>query len=85
MAQYSRSCTLTDTKSATPPCYRRIEPEELEQFLSGCGWTPYFVEGDEPEKMHQLMAATLEKVIEDIRQIQTNARNNNDTAGPAGR
>ena len=54
----------------------------MEQFFRGCGWTPYFVEGDEPEKMHQLMAATLEKAIEEIRQIQKNARNNNDTTRP---
>jgi xylulose-5-phosphate/fructose-6-phosphate phosphoketolase len=40
------------------------------------------VEGDEPEKMHQLMAGVLEKVIDDIRQIQKNARNKNDTTRP---
>ena len=57
----------------------RIEHEELEQFLRGCGWKPHFVEGDEPATMHQLMAATTETAIEDIRHIQENARNNNDT------
>ena len=56
--------------------------EELEQFFRGCGWTPYFVEGDEPEKMHELMAATLDKVIADIRRIQKNARSKNDTTRP---
>ena len=60
----------------------RIEHEELDQFFCGTGWTPYFVEGDEPEKMHQLMAGVLEKVIDDIRQIQKNARNKNDTTLP---
>jgi xylulose-5-phosphate/fructose-6-phosphate phosphoketolase len=40
------------------------------------------VEGDKPEKMHQIMAGTLEKAIEDIREIQENARNNNDTTRP---
>jgi xylulose-5-phosphate/fructose-6-phosphate phosphoketolase len=40
----------------------RIEHEELEQFIRGCGWTPYFVEGDEPEAMHQLMATTTETI-----------------------
>jgi len=54
----------------------------LEQFFRGCGWTPYFVEGDKPEEMHQLMAGTLDKVIENIRQIQKNARNKNDTTRP---
>ena len=73
---------LNGYKIANPTVLARIEHEELEQFLRGCGWTPYFVEGDEPEKMHQLMAATLEKAIEDIRQIQSNARNKNDTTRP---
>jgi len=44
--------------------------------------TPYFVEGDEPQKMHELMAATLETAIEDIRRIQKNARSKNDTTRP---
>ncbi len=70
---------LNGYKISNPTVLARIEHEELEQFLRGCGWTPYFVEGDEPEKMHQLMAATMEKVIEDIRQIQSNARDKNDT------
>ncbi|MHC5832913.1 MAG: phosphoketolase family protein, partial [Nostoc sp.] len=48
----------------------------------GCGWTPYFVEGDEPEKMHELMASTLDKAIADIRQIQSNARDKNDMTRP---
>src|SRR5277367_4768962 len=69
---------LNGYKISNPTVLARIEHEELEQFLRGCGWTPYFVEGDEPEKMHQLMAATMQQVIEDIRQIQSNARNNND-------
>ena len=59
---------LNGYKISNPTVLARIEHEELEQFLRGCGWTPHFVEGDEPEKMHQLMAATLEKAIEDIRQ-----------------
>jgi xylulose-5-phosphate/fructose-6-phosphate phosphoketolase len=73
---------LNGYKIANPTVSARIEHEELEQFLRGCGWTPYFVEGDDPEKMHQLMAATLEKAIESIRQIQSNARKNNDTTRP---
>ena len=51
-------------------------------MFRGYGWTPYFVEGDEPEKMHQLMAGALEKAIGEIRQIQSNARNNNDATRP---
>ena len=70
---------LNGYKISNPTVLARIEHEELEQFLRGCGWTPYFVEGDDPETMHQLMAATMETAIEDIRQIQSNARNKNDT------
>jgi xylulose-5-phosphate/fructose-6-phosphate phosphoketolase len=73
---------LNGYKIANPTVLARIEPEELDQLLRGYGWTPYFVEGDEPEKMHQLMAGTLEKIIEDILQIQSNARNKNDTTRP---
>jgi xylulose-5-phosphate/fructose-6-phosphate phosphoketolase len=73
---------LNGYKISNPTVLARIEHEELEQFLRGCGWTPYFVEGDEPEKMHELMAAALEAAIEDIRRFQTNARNNNDTTRP---
>src|SRR5271155_3814591 len=65
---------LNGYKISNPTILARIEREELEQLLRGYGWTPYFVEGDEPETMHQLMAATLEEAIEDIRQIQKNAR-----------
>jgi xylulose-5-phosphate/fructose-6-phosphate phosphoketolase len=73
---------LNGYKIANPTVSARIEHEELEQFLQGCGWTPYFVQGDDPEKMHQLMAGTLEEVIESIRQIQNNARNKNDPTRP---
>jgi xylulose-5-phosphate/fructose-6-phosphate phosphoketolase len=73
---------LNGFKISNPTILARIEPDELEQFFCGCGWIPYFVEGDEPEKMHELMATTLEKAIEDIRQIQTNARDKNDTTRP---
>jgi xylulose-5-phosphate/fructose-6-phosphate phosphoketolase len=73
---------LNGYKISNPTVLARIEHEELEQFFRGCGWTPLFVEGDEPETMHQLMAATMEEAIEDIRQIQKNARNTNDAVRP---
>jgi xylulose-5-phosphate/fructose-6-phosphate phosphoketolase len=73
---------LNGYKIANPTILARIEPEELDQFLRGCGWTPYYVEGDDPEKMHQNMASAMEKVIESIRSIQSNARNNNDATRP---
>jgi hypothetical protein len=57
---------LNGYKISNPTVLARIEHEELEQFLRGCGWTPYFVEGDEPEKMHELMATTMDKAIERI-------------------
>ena len=73
---------LNGYKIANPTVSARIEREELEQFLRGCGWTPHFVEGDEPEAMHQLMASTMEKAIESILQIQSNARGKNDLTRP---
>jgi xylulose-5-phosphate/fructose-6-phosphate phosphoketolase len=73
---------LNGYKISNPTLLARIEHEELEQFFRGCGWTPHFVEGDDPEKMHKLMAATLERAIEDIREIQRNARDRNDTTRP---
>ena len=73
---------LNGYKIANPTVLARIEHEELEQFLRGCGWTPHFVEGHDPEAMHQLMAGTLEEVIEDIRLIQSNARASKDATRP---
>ena len=66
---------LNGYKIANPTVLARISQEELEQLFRGYGYTPYFVEGDEPEKMHQLMAGTLDKVFAEINQIQTDARN----------
>ena len=49
---------LNGYKISNPTVLARIEDEELGQFLRGCGWEPRFVEGDDPEEMHQLMAGT---------------------------
>jgi xylulose-5-phosphate/fructose-6-phosphate phosphoketolase len=73
---------LNGYKISNPTVLARIESEELEQFFKGCGWTPYFVEGDQPEAMHQLMAATMDQAIEDIREIQKNARDRSDPSRP---
>jgi len=73
---------LNGYKISNPTVLARIEHEELDQFLRGSGWTPHFVEGDEPEKMHELMAAVLENAIEDIREMQRNARSGGDAARP---
>jgi xylulose-5-phosphate/fructose-6-phosphate phosphoketolase len=65
---------LNGYKIANPTVLARISHEELDQLLRGYGYNPFFVEGDEPEKMHPLMAATLDQVIDDIKQIQSDAR-----------
>jgi xylulose-5-phosphate/fructose-6-phosphate phosphoketolase len=65
---------LNGYKISNPTVLARIAHEELDQFLRGCGWTPYFVEGDDPATMHELMAATLEAAIEDIQGFQARAR-----------
>ncbi|WP_420713965.1 phosphoketolase [Arthrobacter sp. H14-L1] len=72
---------LNGYKISNPTVLARIEPEELEAFLRGCGWDPRFVEGDDPGAMHQLMAATLDQAVETIRSIQADAR----TGGAATR
>ena len=73
---------LNGYKIANPTVLARIEHEELEQLLRGYGWTPYFVEGHEPEEMHQSMAATLDEIVVEIRHIQHRARSNGDTTRP---
>jgi xylulose-5-phosphate/fructose-6-phosphate phosphoketolase len=65
---------LNGYKIANPTLLARIPREELVQLLQGCGWAPHFVEGDEPMPMHELMAGTLDRVIEQIRDIQAAAR-----------
>jgi len=65
---------LNGYKIANPTVLGRLSDNELTNLFSGYGWKPYFVEGDEPEAMHQLMAATLETVIEEIRSIQDSER-----------
>ena len=73
---------LNGFKISNPTILARIEHEELEKFFEGCGWTPLFVEGDDPEVMHRLMAATVEEAIGQIHAIQKNARENNDATRP---
>jgi xylulose-5-phosphate/fructose-6-phosphate phosphoketolase len=65
------------------PCYlARIPRSELQSLLEGYGYAPYFVEGDEPEKVHQALAAALDAIVADIRRIQTDARTKAVTARP---
>lgn len=67
---------LNGYKIANPTILARIPKEELEQLFHGYGYKPYFVEGDDPETMHELLASTLDIVVEEIRQIQSDARTN---------
>src|ERR1044071_9797927 len=67
---------LNGYKIAGPTVLARISHDELEKLFAGYGYKPYFVEGDDPEVMHQLMAATLDAVLDEIKTIQTNARTN---------
>ncbi len=73
---------LNGYKIANPTILARISRLELEQLLKGYGWTPYFVEGDDPVTMHRLMSETLDMVTEKILSIQQNARLNNDSQRP---
>ncbi|NDE55381.1 MAG: phosphoketolase family protein [Gammaproteobacteria bacterium] len=65
---------LNGYKINNPTILARISHEELQQFFEGTGWTPFFVEGSDPESMHQAMAATLDHCIAMIREIQQKAR-----------
>jgi xylulose-5-phosphate/fructose-6-phosphate phosphoketolase len=65
---------LNGYKINNPTLLARISHEELEQLFQGYGWTPHFVEGDDPARMHQQMAATLEECLREIRRVQQAAR-----------
>lgn len=73
---------LNGYKISNPTVLARISPTELNMYLSGMGWTPYFVEGDDPEKMHELMATALDSALADITRIQVHARKTKDAARP---
>ena len=62
---------LNGYKIANPTILARIGPDELEHLFVGYGYKPYVVEGDDPIVMHQLIAATLDTVFDEIRGIQT--------------
>ncbi len=74
---------LNGYKIANPTVLGRMDDSQLEKMFTGLAWKPYFVEGHEPEHMHQLMAATLDHAVEEIRAIQENARANHDAAMPS--
>ena len=74
---------LNGYKIANPTVLARIPREELEDLFRGYGYTPYIVEGDDPHAVHQLMAATLDQVIAEIRGVQAAARSEGFKARPA--
>ena len=73
---------LNGYKIANPTILARITHDELDALMRGYGYTPYFVEGDDPDEMHQLMASTLEHCVREIRDIQDDARTNNKADRP---
>jgi xylulose-5-phosphate/fructose-6-phosphate phosphoketolase len=74
---------LNGYKIASASLLSRIGRQELEQLFYGYGYQPYFVEGDDPEKVHQLMAGTLDRIVAEIRQIQAEARSGGFKRRPA--
>ena len=73
---------LNGYKIANPTVLGRMSADELTSLLIGYGHTPYFVEGDDPETMHRLMAETLETVLAKIQAIQRDARENGFSGRP---
>ena len=73
---------LNGYKIANPTVLARIPHEELEALFEGYGYHPFFVEGDDPPRVHQLMAATMDAVVEEIAAIQRAAREGRSTERP---
>ncbi len=73
---------LNGYKIANPTVLARISHEELNNLFLGYGYQPHFVEGSDPETMHQLMAKTLDAVISEIQSMQQHARNTGDVTRP---
>ncbi len=73
---------LNGYKIANPTVLGRLKDEELTELFTGYGYKPHFVEGHDPEPMHQLMAATLDTVIEEIHAIQREARSKGSSGLP---
>jgi xylulose-5-phosphate/fructose-6-phosphate phosphoketolase len=73
---------LNGYKISNPTVLGRMCDKELTDLFSGYGYKPYFVEGDQPEAMHQLMAATLDGIVDEIHAIQREARSGGKTSRP---
>jgi len=65
---------LNGYKIANPTVLARIPTEELEQLFLGYGYHPYFIEGDSPAELHQMLASTLDQIFDEIKSIQDDAR-----------
>jgi len=65
---------LNGYKISNPTIFSRISHGEVQKFFEGCGWKPYFVEGDDPMTMHKLMAETMDKAVSEILEIRSKAR-----------
>lgn len=70
---------LNGYKISNPTIFSRISHEEIESFFKGCGWKPYFVEGNDPTTMHQKMAETLDTIMDEIKAIKKAAVEKGDT------
>jgi xylulose-5-phosphate/fructose-6-phosphate phosphoketolase len=73
---------LNGYKISNPTILARMEREELDQLFRGYGWTPHYVEGSDPEAMHQTMARVLDQCMREIKRIQKQAREHGDTTRP---
>lgn len=73
---------LNGYKIANPTILARIGNDELTQLFKGYGWKPYLIEGDDPHEMHQKMAGVLDEIIEEIKEIKEEARQNDETKRP---
>lgn len=73
---------LNGYKISNPTILARIETEELDELFRGYGYSPLYVEGDDPNYVHQQMSAKLEEAVSRIKKNQTNAREHGDTVRP---
>jgi len=74
---------LNGFKISNPTILSRQSKEEITAYFKGMGWEPFFVEGEDPARMHKEMALVLDAIIERIHSIQSHARKNNDPTRPA--
>ena len=73
---------LNGYKINNPSILSRVSHDELESLFRGYGWTPYFVEGHEPEAMHRAMAETMEACLVEIHRIQRDVRSSGQPVRP---